>query len=103
MVVRLWSDASLSLTPRGDIIRDMAEQVAGNISDGLRWEPLAKGEVQECICDREGCFTILTVMNTEENILEIYQGNINSLHGFIARIVLPDNLALCRTVGGKVA
>jgi hypothetical protein len=79
----------------------MAKQMEDASSGGLRWEPLAKGEVQECVCSLEGCCTILTVLNTEENILEIYQGNINSLHSYIARIVLPDNLALCRIVGDK--
>ncbi len=62
------------------------------------WEPLAKGEVQECICKLEGCHTILTVLNADENCLEICQSNTNSLSSVIARIVLPDNMALCRTI-----
>lgn len=62
------------------------------------WEPLAKGEGQECICAIEGCHTILTVLNADGNCLEICQSNSNSLVSVIARIVLPDNLALCRIV-----
>lgn len=77
---------------------DMTAQKIVSRSDAVRWEPLAKGERQECVCDHEGCCTRLTVMNTEENTLEIYQGNINTFHGFIARIVLPDNLALCKSI-----
>jgi hypothetical protein len=81
----------------------MAEQVVDTNSGVLHWEPLAKGEVQACICDREGCCTTLTVLNAEENILEIYQANLNALHSCIARIVLPDNLALCKTVSDKTS
>ncbi len=62
-------------------------------------EPLAKGETQECMCNLEGCHTILTVLDTEENCLEIYQSSAHSMSGVIARIVLPDNLKLCRVVG----
>jgi hypothetical protein len=64
----------------------------------LRWEPLAKGDVQQCNCGREGCFTVLTVINGEENVIEIYQGDIASFQSCIARIVLPANLALCKAV-----
>jgi hypothetical protein len=73
----------------------MAKQVAENNSGVLRWKPLAKGKVQECVCDHEGCCTILTVLNTGENVLEIYQANIHSPHSCIARIVLPNNMVLC--------
>jgi hypothetical protein len=77
-----------------------------NIVDGvedapigvLRWEPVAKGDVQQCNCNREGCITVLTVLNTEENVIEIYQGDIASMQSCIARIELPANLALCRAV-----
>ncbi len=64
-------------------------------TDHESWKPLAKGEVQECICELEGCYTILTVLNEYENCLEICQSNTNSLASVIARIVLPDNIALC--------
>lgn len=67
-------------------------------TSGLRWEPLTKGEVQDCICTLEGCATRLTVLNIEENVIEIYQANTNSLYSFIARIVLPDDIVLCRAV-----
>ncbi len=83
---------------RGTILSNMDDTIANINSGVLHWEPLVKGEVQECICDLEGCFTRITVLNNEENILEIYQGNINTLHGFIARIVLPANISLCRQV-----
>jgi hypothetical protein len=74
----------------------MVEQVADDNSGALRWKPLAKGQVQTCVCDLEGCCTTLTVLNTESNVLEIYQANVNSFHSCIARIVLPDNIALCK-------
>jgi hypothetical protein len=80
---------------------DIVGGVADADSGDLRWEPLAKGEVQACTCGIEGCNTVLTVLSTEENILEIYQGNLTSLWSCIARIVLPDDIALCRVVGSK--
>ncbi len=80
---------------------DMAGGVVDANSGDLCWEPLVKGEVQECICGIEGCNTVLTVFNTDENVLEIYQGNLNSLWSCVARIVLPDDIALCRVVGRK--
>ena len=73
----------------------MVKHMADNNSDSLRWKPLAKGQVQACICDLEGCGTTLTVLNTELNILEIYQMNVNAFNSCVARIVLPDNIALC--------
>ena len=63
--------------------------------------PISKGEVIECVCYTDGCHTILTVLNVEENVLEIYQSSSNSLHSMIARIVLPHNVVLCRTDGNK--
>jgi hypothetical protein len=77
---------------------DTATLLTASPSGAPLWKPLTKGEVQACICDREGCCTVMTVLNIEENIIEIYQGNINSLHSCIARIVLPDNVALCRAI-----
>jgi hypothetical protein len=60
------------------------------------WTPLAKGEVQACVCDQEGCCTIITVLDGKANVLEIYQGSLASLWSCIARVVLPDDMALCR-------
>jgi hypothetical protein len=65
------------------------------------WEPLTKGEAQACRCDREGCCTFITVLDQDENVLEIYQGSLVSMWSCIARVVLPEDLALCRKVQPK--
>jgi len=93
--------AILCFSWKEELMIGMAVREADVQSVGLRWEPLAKGEVLSCCCDREGCCTTLTVLNTEENVLEIYQVNVNSVWSSIARIELPKNIALCKIVDGK--
>lgn len=61
-----------------------------------QWKPVDKGTMQICVCDSEGCCSTLTVLGREENVLEIYQANTSSLWSCAARIVLPDDIALCR-------
>lgn len=61
-----------------------------------QWKAVAKGTVQACVCDSEGCCSTLAVLSTEENVLEIYQASTRSLWSCVARIVLPDDIALCR-------
>ena len=97
-MLKLERDATLHLTPRGSVLNNIVDEVENAQVGVLHWEPVAKGDVQHCTCDREGCITVLTVLNTEENVIEIYHGNMNSLQSCIARIELPENLALCRAV-----
>lgn len=61
-----------------------------------QWQPLGKGAVQPCVCDLEGCCTMITVIDTDQYMLEIYQSSVASLWSCIARIVLPEDIALCQ-------
>ena len=79
-------------------MNDIAEGIIGTQTSALHWEPLAKGEAQPCHCEREGCVTTLTVLNIEENAIEIYQADMHSPWSCIARVVLPADIALCLAV-----
>lgn len=46
---------------------------------------------------------MITVLDSEANVLEIYQASAGSLWSCVARVVLPPDVALCRRTGRAAA